>query len=301
MNEKRIIKELYKGANPSYWDDCYLLDGKYLITTDSLSENTHFRHDWSSPSDLACKLITLNCSDIISSGGIPTIAFLNLGLSSHSKQTKWLNSFIKEFKKLLKHYKIELAGGDTYSSSITNLTLTLFGIVKRPVTRIGAKIGDSIYITGSLGLSILGLKYLEGNIDLPPKLKKEALEKHLCPQVRFFPKKDLPILKKITSMMDISDGLYQDSQKLSIASDVHLQIDINTIPLFDKYFEYLTIDEILNSGEEAEYLFTYRGDLPESSIYSKIGLVTSGKAQVTFKLNQKKYSPQYKGFVHFEK
>ncbi len=60
-------------------DDCYFLAPDRLVTTDSLAEGTHFRNDWSTPEDLAWKLVEVNVSDIISSGGIPDLAFLNFG------------------------------------------------------------------------------------------------------------------------------------------------------------------------------------------------------------------------------
>ena len=160
MEEIKIIKKFYSSSNlPS--DDCYSDGNGLLISTDSLSEETHFLHEWSSPRDLATKLIEVNVSDIISSGGIPKICLLNLGLSKLSNQKTWINAFSGQLKKLLKKYKIQLVGGDTYHSPITNLTLTILGKCKSPILRENGNVGDFLYLTGEIGGSVLGLEILK--------------------------------------------------------------------------------------------------------------------------------------------
>ncbi|HMW05740.1 MAG TPA: thiamine-phosphate kinase [Leptospiraceae bacterium] len=300
MNEEKIIRHLYKNQSfDPFVDDCFWMDKKYLVTTDTMCEGTHFKHEWSSPKDLACKLVTLNVSDLFSSGGIPKYAFLNLGLSKISSNSKWLSSFTNALRKNLQKYNIILSGGDTYRSQTTNLNLTLIGTINHLIQRKGASVGDKIFITGKIGLSILGLKYLENNIDLPLRFKKAALKKHLAPEVRNLFAKNPSIYKNMTAMMDISDGLIQDANKLAKASNVHLNIHIEKIPFFVNYEKYLTIDDALNSGEEAEYLFTGDVNLKKSKFITLIGEVLSGNAGVSFLKDNKKYSPKEKGFLHF--
>lgn len=84
MKEEAIIRKLYPRGLEEV-DDCFY-DGERLYSTDSLVEGTHFLHEWSSPKDIAIKLIETNISDIISSGGYPDFCFLNLGLSNLSKK-----------------------------------------------------------------------------------------------------------------------------------------------------------------------------------------------------------------------
>jgi thiamine-monophosphate kinase len=88
LKEDRIIS-LFAEAEPTTWDDCARI-GNFLITTDSMVEGNHFRLDWSSPEDLANKLIQVNFSDIASSGGQPKYCLLNLGLSEISSSQEWI-------------------------------------------------------------------------------------------------------------------------------------------------------------------------------------------------------------------
>lgn len=300
MKEIEIIKKLYNKKIYDKLDDCYLFDGKYLITTDTISEGTHFKHEWSSAADIACKLVEVNVSDIASSGGLPKIAFLNLGLSKVSKESIWLSPFIKQLKTCLKKYKITLEGGDTYSSEKTNLTLTLIGKTNSPILRANGNENDFIYLTGCIGLSQLGFKILKDNIILPWNLKKEALERHLRPKSRLSLSKILTKQFQITAMMDITDGLVQDTKKLAQASDLKLEINIDKIPRIKEFQEYISIDEILSSGEELELLFLSKIKIKniKNLPITCIGRAVKGK-HVNFWLNKKRYKPYREGFFHF--
>ena len=113
MKESEIIELFYeKDSIPT--DDCFFQKPNTLITTDSLIENTHFKLNWSKPSDIASKLVEVNISDILASGGFPTQCLLNLGFSFKTCNRKWVEIFAYSFKKKLKEYHINLIGGDTF-------------------------------------------------------------------------------------------------------------------------------------------------------------------------------------------
>lgn len=303
MQESKIIQYLYNTKHLSL-DDCYFFDNKYIITTDTISEQTHFKHEWSSPKDIAEKLVEVNVSDIAADGGLPIIAFLNLGLSEISKKDLWIKQFLKNFKNKLNSYDIKLAGGDTYKSATTSLTLTLIGRTNKPVLRNSGKPNQYIYLTGSLGLSYLGYLSLKGNKELPHRITRKAIQKHLRPKARLDISRKLVKLHKISAMMDITDGLIQDSEKLALASNLELIIEINKLPLLSLFKKYLSIDEIISSGEELELLF-----LSKEKIHSISGCPitcigetkrATRKSKVTFTLDGKIYTPQKKGFLHFQ-
>ena len=303
MKESSIIKELYRGRRrDSGLDDCFFFEGKYLITTDTIAEGTHFKHEWSSPVDIACKLIEVNVSDIAASGGLPRVAFLNLGLSRFSEKNNWLKPFLKQLHNKLLQYKIQLEGGDTYFSDKTNLTLTLIGETKKPILRHTGSKNDLVYMSGSIGLSLLGYKLLADNIQLPLSLKKEALNKHLQPSSKLEMAKHLTRKYKISAMMDITDGLIQDSGKLALASNLRMDIEIEKIPRLAELQAYLTLDDILSSGEELELLFLSKEKIESTKNFpvSCIGKVTVGLPKVYFTLDGKSYKPQKKGFLHFQ-
>lgn len=303
MKESSIIKELYKGRkNDTRLDDCFFFDGKYLITTDTIAEGTHFKHEWSSPADIACKLIEVNVSDIAASGGLPRVAFLNLGLSRFSEKSTWLKPFLKQLHNKLLQYKIQLEGGDTYFSDKTNLTLTLIGETKKPIFRHTGSKNDLVYMTGSIGLSLLGYKLLADNIQLPLSLKKEALHKHLQPSSKLEMAKHLTRKYKISAMMDITDGLIQDSGKLALASNLRMDIEMEKIPRLSELQAYMSLDDILSSGEELELLFLSKEKIKSTKKFpvSCIGKATVGLPKVYFTLDGKRYKPEKRGFLHFQ-
>ena len=302
MLESKIIQLLHHN-NSLQLDDCYFMNNKYLVTTDTISENTHFKHEWSSAKDLAEKIIEVNVSDIAASGGLPKFAFLNLGLSEFSKKEKWISSFLRELKRKLNFYKIKLAGGDTYKSPHTNLTLTLIGYTQKPIFRSTGKPNEYLYTTGSLGLSYLGYLHLLNNTHLPTNIKKEAINKHLRPKSRLSISQKLIHTYKISAMMDITDGIAQDSAKLALASNLEIHININKFPRFTEFSKYLQVDEIISSGEELELLFLSKEKIEWNKEYpiTCIGETRNivNKAKSVFYLNGKKYKPKTKGFLHF--
>lgn len=295
MREIQIIKNFHKGKYPN--DDCYF-DGERLYTTDSLIEGTHFLHEWSSPENLARKLVEVNLSDILSSGGLPEFCFLNLGLSKISQEKRWVQRFTHHFLKILHSYKIKLVGGDSFYSKITLLSLTLVSSkqTKKPITREGSKPNEFLYITGALGYSYLGYKLLKNKIKPKSQIEKLAIQKHLEPYARWDLRKKISQFK-ITSMMDITDGLIQDLQKLSLCSKIGFIINVEKLPQFKEISEYLTLEEILSSGEELELLFTSKEKITIKGIYH-IGYSIIDK-NLKFLFEGKKVSIQNFGFEHF--
>ncbi len=304
MKESEIIQSFF-AKNQTPLDDCHLIPPNTLVTTDSLVEGTHFLHNWSNPTQLAQKLIEVNVSDIAASGGIPNICFLNLGLSDVSKQKSWVSEFSKAFKKRIQKYHIRLVGGDTFYSQTTHLTLTLFGKTKKAWFRDGGKDGDTLYLTGTIGNSELGLQSLKQN--WPDSKFKLAKKKHLTPDSRL---SIVPALSRfqIHACMDLTDGLIQDAKKLAKASCGHLEIDLNSLPVSKIALQMLGWDGILSSGEELELLILSKNHLPKKiknlSItpigkFIKSNTKKKSEFSVTFLLDGQKYRPSSEGFVHF--
>ncbi|EMJ86231.1 thiamine-phosphate kinase [Leptospira meyeri] len=298
MKESEIIRTLF-GRTPPPEDDCYFLAPNRLVTTDSLSEGTHFLHEWSDAAILARKLVEVNVSDIIASGGKPKECFLNLGLSPLSQKKEWVRSFSKELRKSLDQYGMKLAGGDTFSASKTQLALTVVGTVEKPWLRSGGKFGDYLYLTGTLGLSQLGYKTLKKKSK--EKKYKEAVDRHLSPKSRYAILNKLKAFK-IHACMDITDGLIQDSERLALTSKGRLKIQIESVPLHPLAVKELGIDSCLGSGEELELLFLSPEILPTELVgvpVTMIGKLEDGKPGVLFQKEGKNYHPKTRGYLHF--
>ncbi len=174
-------------------DDCAVLslnNGNYqVLTTDALVETVHFNLKTHTPEQLGWKTMAVNISDIAAMGGQPKFAVLSLGIPS-SVPVNFLDRFYKGLNQASQKYKVALVGGDTVASPkhlFINLALLGETLKKKVFTRSGARPGDKIFVTGTLGDSALGLKILES----PRKkwkgseaLRKKLVQRHLKPEPR---------------------------------------------------------------------------------------------------------------------
>ncbi|MDV6235719.1 thiamine-phosphate kinase [Leptospira ellisii] len=304
LKESEIIRTLYSPENVQT-DDCYFdaQEGR-IYTTDTICEGTHFRIDWSGPSEIARKLVEVNVSDIAAAGGVPTKAFFNFGLSPFCSRKEWLLPFAASLRDRLSSYGISLCGGDTYRSSSLNLTLTLVGTATFPWKRSGGNKGEFLYLSGSVGLSRLGYKILKQSVVIPESesVRSAALERHLSPTARLGLASELRKKFRISACMDLTDGLLQDLPKLAASSGVGLRIDLGTIPLPKNVSPFLRLEEALGSGEELELLFLSPDLLPntlDEIPITKIGEAVDPDAGVVFLDAEIERNFSDLGFEHF--
>lgn len=251
-------------------DDCAVYagtSGKYQIaTTDALLETVHFNLNKISPEQLGRKSLAVNISDIAAMGGTPTLALITLGIPQ-TLTVRFLDRFYKGLNQASKKYGVELAGGDTIASpKHFFINITVLGEVdkKRFFTRSGARPGDKILVTGTLGDSALGLKLLEHKQWKGSLQKRNSLiKKHLDPIPRILESQILVKSgAKITSMIDISDGLVQDLGHICKSSKVGATLLNERLPKSSalKYVCHhnkLKFNEFtLSGGEDYELLFT---------------------------------------------
>ncbi|MEK9629582.1 MAG: thiamine-phosphate kinase [Nitrospinota bacterium] len=324
---KRLSKKFKhqaKGTILPLGDDCaaYSTNSSknQLVSTDALVENIHFKLSTISPEQLGQKSIAVNVSDIAAMGGVPTRVLITLGISKNIS-TSFLDKLYQGIQKSCKLYKIELFGGDTVSSPknfFINITIIGEALRGKLITRKGAKVGDLIFTTGTLGDSSLGLKLLsQKNWKCSTPSWKYLLQKHFTPTPRL---KESELLVrsncKITSMIDISDGLAQDLQHICKQSGVGARICEEKLPK-SSAFSKVCIDNklkslpfILNGGEDYELLFTlapdgvknlYRQFEKAEALVTQIGEVTqsSNKVSIRRKNGKMEALPQSSGFNHF--
>ena len=305
-------------------DDCAVYSGpasKYqLISTDALVENIHFKFSTISPEQLGQKVIAVNISDIAAMGGTPTRVLITLGISK-KVSTSFLNKLYNGIHKICTLYDIELFGGDTVSSPKSFfINVTIIGEAKRGklFTRNGAKKGDLIFTTGTLGDSSLGFKISSNkNLKCAQKAKKYLIKKHCIPIPRL---KESQLLVrsncKVTSMIDISDGLVQDLQHICKQSGTGAVIYEKKLP---KSLEFLNVcrDNRLNSlsfilegGEDYELLFTLPSDGVKKlarqfekakALVTHIGEITESASKVSLlrQNGKREILRQLSGFNHF--
>lgn len=222
LGEKELLQQL-KGwlgqVNPpspvGMGDDCAVntiqSDKCQLLTTDSITYGRHF-DDSVSPADAGAKLIKRNLSDIAAMGGAPGPALLSL-LCGPDLSIIWLKAFIDGICESCESYAVTIVGGDVSQVPPGNFSavLALTGTSPdQPLLRSTAGIGDSIYVTGSLGGSILG--------------------KHVNFEPRLLEGQWLSKQAECTAMMDLSDGLGKDLTDL-LPDGSSAAIDLEKIPI----------------------------------------------------------------------
>jgi thiamine-monophosphate kinase len=285
-----------------------------LVTTDILIEDIHFNLSWTDPSQLGRKALAVNLSDIASMGGIPKYFLISLGLPKHLPLS-FVSSFYRGLKKEAKRFRVELIGGDTSLSKrmVVNICLLGEGINKDLLFRKGARVGDDLFVSGTLGDAALGLRILQrkGKINGAERL----IKKHLSPCPRIELGQALARHHWATAMIDVSDGLLIDTSHLLQESGVGVRVWEGRIPLsrpYRKWIRYFTKDFFqlaVSGGEDYELLFTAPPELRDriSSLarshripITRIGEILPAKQGLhIIKKDGKEYSPSHLGFEHF--
>jgi thiamine-monophosphate kinase len=306
MDEFSIIELFYNTDDlipvpEPYRDDCALLYDTILITTDSMAEHTHFIREWSSPEDIAIKLFQMNLSDISASGGAAEWCLLNLGLTRHTDE-EFVRRFALELRRQVKAAGCRLVGGDTFRSDSLHFTLTVGGRVrKRHMMRMGGCAGDSLYLTGTIGLALAGYEHLSGKAPIAgnPELLRRAVERHLRPAARADWSKTITAREAVHAAMDLSDGLYLDSERLSKANRLRLEIDLDAIPIDEGLRGFMQPERAVLSGEEFEVLFLAEPGIRFEFPCREIGHAVTGEGVAFFKKGRP-VEITGTGFIHFE-
>nr|WP_283104372.1 thiamine-phosphate kinase [Shewanella inventionis] len=295
----------------SIGDDCALVnpaDNKSIaISCDTLVENVHFLSDMPAHA-LGYKSLAVNLSDLAAMGAEP--AWFTLALTMPSVDESWLASFSTGLFEIAEYYGIALIGGDTTRGPrSTSITINGQVIKGTALTRSGAKNGDWIYVTGTLGDSALGLDVLRGVKSVYTEDKEYLINRHYYPTPRVLAGQALRTLA--TSAIDLSDGLVSDIAHVLKASKVGAIIDVNLIPLSNSLKANLSREDALSyaltGGEDYELLFTVpesqRGAIDTALIHAgvkfvKIGQICAGD-KLKFVDDGKAFIPVSRVFEHF--
>ncbi len=232
-----------------------------ILTKDLLIEDVDFYRDRHPPFFIGRKSLSVNLSDIAAMGGTPRAALLGLGLPGNLSLS-WIRAFLNGFAAAALDYGVDLIGGDVSRSREIVISVTLTGEGEPLVTRGGARPGDGIYVSGTLGDAALGFALINGGAAPGGRGPKAALVKaFLDPSPRLALGRELARRRLVSAMIDISDGLSVDLRHLSEESGAGAEIDPAAIPLSagmrawggDGIRHYA-----LNGGEDFQLLFTAR-------------------------------------------
>jgi thiamine-monophosphate kinase len=262
-----------------------------VVTMDALVAGVHFLND-DSPADIAWKALAVNVSDLAAKGATPLAYSLALALPP-PPSAEFLADFASGLAEAQAAFGILLSGGDTTSARGDALTIavTAFGTVPhgRTIRRGGARAGDSLYVSGTIGDAALGLKLRRGDADagawpVGDAEKRWLVQRYLRPQprIRLAP----ALLAHASAAMDISDGLAIDCRRLCAAAGLAATIEAARVPLSDAASAVLAaapglIRTALTGGDDYEVLFAVRAgeeaDLERSAAMAGMAVARIGK------------------------
>jgi thiamine-monophosphate kinase len=231
-------------------DDAAVLQvgGETLVLThDMIVEGIHYLPD-DPPADVAWKLVAVNLSDLAAKGARPSGVLLGFTLGDEG----WDSAFAEGLVSALAAFGVPLLGGDTVSAPTRVLGLTAIGRADGPApSRAGARAGDQLWVSGTIGDAGAGLKALRGAL-----ARSDALiERYRNPRPRLEAGQRLAPI--VTAMMDVSDGLLIDASRMAAASACGIDIALDSIPLSDAYIAACGEARIdaATAGDDYELLF----------------------------------------------
>ncbi|SMN01862.1 Thiamine-monophosphate kinase [uncultured Candidatus Thioglobus sp.] len=287
MNEFDLIEKYfnwYSGLDASgVGDDCAIVSvgtKQHIATTvDTLIEGVHFPKN-TSAEDIAYKVLAVNLSDLAAMGATPLYFTLALTLPNIDEQ--WLEEFSSELKSLAQQYNIRLVGGDTTKGALS-ITINVTGTVakSKALLRSGAKLGDEIFVSNTLGDAALAWRQIQA--EKTPSKALLAQFNRPKPQIEL----GQALAGVANSCIDISDGLEQDLSHILSRSNVGAKITLDALPLSADVAKYISKTQdwciALAGGDDYELCFT----VPKSRLdaleviqdelginLSKIGVIT---------------------------
>ena len=231
-------------------DDAGLFSSKnrdLIFSTDISVSNIHFPKDLA-PDLIAYRSCSVAASDIPACGG--TLKWLSISLVTPSKEISWLREFAKGLKLFTRKYQVPIIGGDLVKGKECSVSVGVCGEVNSDqfLPRHGAKEGDSIYVSGILGIAKLGLKLLKSKKRDLNSQEKKYRNKFLKPKIQTELGKNLRGIAN--SCIDISDGLIGDLGHICKQSKLGARIYVDSIPHEGSFKDALTW------GDDYELCFT---------------------------------------------
>ncbi|HXV67808.1 MAG TPA: thiamine-phosphate kinase [Nitrospira sp.] len=252
-------------ASPGTW---------WHLTTDLLAEGVHFDLNTAPLQSVGYRAAVANLSDIAAMGAVPRYLLVSLAIPKRLASSQ-IHRLYDGLMQACRAHGVYLIGGDTSAStSGLFLSITLIGSTRtgRALFRHGARVGDRLYVTGTLGDSLAGLQLLtqsrrsrsaqEGNRQLRRPERQFLVNRHLHPTARVAEGQWLNHRRLATAAIDISDGLSGDLRHICEESGVGAEIDPDQLPISSAllaYAESRRLDPVqlaLTGGEDYELLFT---------------------------------------------
>lgn len=266
-----------------------------VASTDSSVENVHFRSEWLSPLEIGYRAATAALSDLAAMGAKPLGMLVAMALPEEWRKS--LDALSDGIGEAAHAFDAPVLGGDMTRSEELNLTFTVLGTGRDVLFRTGARPGDSVYVTGSLGGPGAALKAFQHELKPP-----EAYRSRFARPVARIREGIWFAEQGASAAIDISDGMAADLLHVACASRVAITVEAELIPVMAG----VSPQEALGSGEEYELIITSPQPLDLETFkrrfsvdLTRIGTVHRGDPHVTFTLNGEPIEAP-RGYLHFE-
>lgn len=300
----RAIAAVLGDAAVGLGDDCAVFPsgaGDYLaLSTDSSVEGTHFRRAWLTPFEVGWRATAAALSDLAAEGASVVGVLVALSLE-RGRTADDASAIMRGVGECVRGLGGRVLGGDLTAARELSLTVTVVGRASRPVSRAGARPGDELWVTGSLGGARAALAAFESH-RTPGTAEREAFAR---PHARIAAGQALAALGA-TAMMDLSDGLAGDARHLAAASAVRLEVELRALPIGPGVAAVSGPDDAAlfaaRGGEDYELLVALpagaasRGAMAGGVPLTRIGHVVAGSG-VAFLLDGR--DVDLAGFDHF--
>jgi thiamine-monophosphate kinase len=226
-----------------------------------LVENVHFSTSYMSFQEIGYRAMAVNLSDLAAMGAEPRFGLLSLGLKENPEESQ-VHDLLSGMLELAGRHGLTLVGGDTVRAPFLTINLCLLGQCQAPLLRSRAREGDLIMVTGPLGLSAAGLACLRRGLE--DAVCAPLIAAHKCPVPRLAAGQALAASGLAGAVMDISDGLTTDLNRLARASRLKAVLEAGRIALTPELrqtagrLQQDPLDWALSGGEDFELLFTCR-------------------------------------------
>jgi thiamine-monophosphate kinase len=276
-----------------------------VLTADALVEGRHYLP--SDPPDLiARKMLRVNLSDLAAKGA-SAVGYLMTTALGPDIDEAWIAEFAKGLSADQTEFGVSLMGGDTVAiPGPTTLSVTAIGTVPRgaALRRNGARIGDKLFVSGTIGDGALGLRVLRGELlGLGGAERKALADRYHLPQPRM--RLGVALLGAAHAALDVSDGLVADAGHIAEASQCGVVIRADRVPLSPAAQQALADDldllpAILTGGDDYELLFTAPAGGPDwSTQVTEIGEVVAGEGVRVLDRDGSEIALAQRGFQHF--
>lgn len=275
-----------------------------VVATDTLNSGVHFPHD-SAPADIGWKALAVNLSDLAAMGAAP--AWCTLALSLPHADAAWLDGFLDGFVALASQHGIALVGGDTTRGPLS-VCVTAHGFVEpgSALRRDGARVGDEVWVTGTLGDAAAALAQLQAGGVADPELRVRLDRPE--PRVAF----GRAIAGVAHACIDLSDGLLQDLGHVCRASGAGARVEVDALPASAMLASRSTGDTLRGEqacgGDDYELCFTAAPEMHAQMLAiaaaqgvaaTCVGRIIIGADVEAVRADGSAWAPPRSGYAHF--